>query len=297
MIAFNKNFSCAYGTAERIAPLVRRIVARNPSPFTFYGTGTYIIGRGSVAIVDPGPSDASHITAIVDALRGEKITHILVTHTHLDHSPGCRLLRRHTDAPTYGFGPHGTGRLLSEEVVEEGADKEFVPDHKVKHGDIIEGEGWSIECAHTPGHTSNHVCYQLRESQMLFCGDHIMAWATPIISPPDGNLSDYLASLELLLGRDDELYWPCHGPSIDNPKSFVRAYVQHRLQRIDQVLDCLRRGMVRIDDMVPVMYTDLPASMYPAAARSVLSTLIYLIAQGMVTSDSPDLHAVYAIGS
>lgn len=295
MIAFNKNFTCTYGVAERVTPQIRRVVARNPSPFTFHGTGTYIIGQGNVAIVDPGPNNKAHIEAVMGALKDESVTHILVTHTHLDHSPGCRLLKEYTDALTYGYGAHGTGRILRGEAVEEGADKEFAPDIELRHGDIVDGDGWSFECVHTPGHTSNHVCYQLREQQVLFCGDHVMAWATSIISPPDGNLSDYLASLDLLLHRNDQTYWPCHGPHIANPKPFVRSYIRHRQKRMDQIVSCLKQGVDKIDDMVPIMYTALPGSMYPAAARSVLATLIYLIDQGMVASDSPDLNAAFRL--
>ena len=293
MIAFNKNFKCNYGRAEKIAPQIRRVIAKNPSPFTFYGTGTYIIGEGSVAIIDPGPKSENHIEAVLSSVKTEKVTHILVTHTHLDHSPGCRILRQFIDAPTYGFGPHGSGRILSGEIVEEGADKEFVPDVKVNNGDLVIGEGWSFECVHTPGHTSNHVCYQLREQKTLFCGDHVMAWSTSIIAPPDGNLADYLCSLELLLKRDDRTYWPCHGPSIDDPKPFVRSYIDHRQQRIKQVLSCLERGIDSIEEMLPMIYTELPKNMYPAAARSILSTLIFLVKNEQVTADSLDLDSTY----
>ena len=280
---------------EKIAPRIRRIVAHNPSPFTFYGTGTYIVGTGSVAIIDPGPNEKNHIKAVLSAVHDEEVTHILVTHTHLDHSPGCRLLKQSIDVPTYGYGPHGTGRILRGEAVEEGADVEFTPDIEVRHGDVLCGEGWSFECVHTPGHTSNHTCYQLQEDKILFCGDHIMAWATTIISPPDGNLADYLASLELLLNRDDKVYWPCHGPCIDNPKPFVKSYIQHRQQRLDEVLRCLEMGVGSIGDMVPIIYTELSKSMYPAAARSVLSTLIYLLDKKMVTTDSPGLDSIYRL--
>ena len=293
MIAFNKNFKCNYGRAEQIAPQIRRVVANNPSPFTFYGTGTYIVGEGSVAIIDPGPNSEDHIEVVLSSVSNEKVTHILVTHTHLDHSPGCRILRRFIDAPTYGFGPHGSGRILKGEVVEEGADKEFVPDIKVNHGDIVSGEGWSFECVHTPGHTSNHVCYQLREQKMLFCGDHVMAWSTSIIAPPDGNLTDYIRSLDLLLERDDKTYWPCHGPSIGDPKPFVRSYLEHRHRRIEQVLTCLKSGIDSIQEMLPVIYTELPKSMYPAAARSILSTLIYLVETHQVTTESLTLDSTY----
>lgn len=295
MIAFNKTFNCRYGSAEQIAPQIRRIVAKNPSPFTFYGTGTYIVGEGDVAIIDPGPNSKDHIEAVLSSVHSEKITHILVTHTHLDHSPGCRILRQFVDAPTYGFGPHGSGRILSGEMVEEGADNQFVPDIEVSQGDIVNGEGWSFECVHTPGHTSNHVCYQLREQKVLFCGDHVMAWSTSIIAPPDGNLSDYLCSLDLLLKRDDRVYWPCHGPSIDDPKPFVRSYIAHRRRRIKQVLSCLQSGIDSIEEMLPLIYTELPKNMYPAAARSILSTLIYLVETDQVATDSLNLNSTYRL--
>ena len=170
------------------------MIARNPSPFTFHGTGTYVVGHGRVAVIDPGPALGDHIEALAGGLRGETITHVLVTHTHRDHSPGCALLRRFSAAPTYGFGPHGSGRPKAGEevevveVVEEGADFEFKPDIEVRDGDVIECDGFSFECVHTPGHTSNHVCYRLREERALFCGDHVMGWSTTIVSPPDGHM-------------------------------------------------------------------------------------------------------------
>ena len=274
--------------------MLRRIVAPNPGPFTFHGTGTYVIGHGEVAIVDPGPDDPGHIDALMNALDGERVTHILATHTHRDHSPGCRLLKPFTDAPAYGHGPHGLGRILHDEAVEEGADLEFSPDIRVRSGDIIEGSGWSVECVHTPGHTSNHVCYQLREEQALLCGDHVMAWSTSIISPPDGSLSVYLESLRLLLDRDDRIYWPCHGASIPDPGPFVRSYIDHRHQRIRQVRSCLQNKLHHIDSMVPEIYTHLPDHMYPAAARSILSTLIYLIDNGEAVADSVSLDGSFA---
>lgn len=275
--------------------MLRRIVARNPGPFTFFGTGTYIVGHGDVAIIDPGPDDPRHIDAIINALPGERVTHILATHTHRDHSPGCRPLKRLVGAPTYGYGPHGRGRILHDEIVEEGADMEFVPDIRVSHGEIIRGDGWSLECVHTPGHTSNHICYQLREEKALLCGDHVMAWSTSIISPPDGNLRDYLNSLNLLLERDDRTYWPCHGPAVSTTRPFIHSYIAHRQNRIDQVRTCLQQEIHTITDMVPLMYTGLPDAMYPAAARSVLSTLIYLIDLGAVSAERIGLDSAYEL--
>lgn len=294
-IKFNKEFSCDYGVLERVSPMLRRIVAPNPGPFTFHGTGTYVVGKGEVAIIDPGPNDPGHIGALISALSGERVTHILATHTHKDHSPGCRLLKRLTDATVYGHGPHGRGWILRDEMVEEGADMEFVPDIRVRTGDVIEGKDWSIECVHTPGHTSNHICYQLREEKALLCGDHVMAWSTSIISPPDGNLAVYLDSLEHLLVRDDRIFWPCHGPPIEHPKPFVESYIAHRQERIHQVRSCLQKRIPFIDDMVPEIYTRLPGHMHPAAARSVLSTLIFLIDRGEVSTAKISLDGAYEL--
>lgn len=282
---FSRELDFEYGRMQQVAPMIRRIVARNPSPFTWHGTGTYVIGEGSVAVVDPGPDLDEHVDALLGALRGETVTHLLVTHTHRDHSPACRAIQDATGAPTYAFGPHGSGRIDSGVQVEEGADMEFVPDVRIEHGDVVSGEGWSVECVYTPGHTSNHVCYQLREQKVLFSGDHVMGWSTTIISPPDGDIASYLASLELLLARDDACYWPTHGGCIRDPKPLVAALVDHRLERADEIRACLADGIELIADMVPRMYTDLPGRMFPAAARSVFSTLIYLIDRGEVSCE------------
>ena len=285
VIRFNRSLDFEYGVLETVAPSVRRVIARNPSPFTFHGTGTYVVGRGQVAVVDPGPALEEHVEALARGLRGETITHMLVTHTHRDHSPGCALLRRFTPAPTYGFGPHGSGRPQAGEeveVVEEGADFEFEPDVTVRDGDVIEGDGFSFECVYTPGHTSNHMCYRLREEQALFCGDHVMGWSTTIVSPPDGHMGAYIASLERLLEGDDRTYWPTHGAPIRDPGPFVESLIEHRRLRARQIEACLRDGIDTIPAMVDRLYHDLPVAMHPAAARSVLSTIIHLVEQGNI---------------
>jgi glyoxylase-like metal-dependent hydrolase (beta-lactamase superfamily II) len=281
-IPFRRELDFTYGSVEVIAPGIRRVIAENPSPFTFYGTGTYILGTGEVAVIDPGPADAAHIQAILNALEGETISHVLVTHTHMDHSPGCRLLKPHTQALTYAYGPHGAGKLEEGVQVEEGGDMEFDPDVKVRHGDIIEGGDWSVECVYTPGHTSNHMCFQLREQKALFTGDHVMGWSTSIISPPDGDMAAYLASLELLLERDDEIYWPTHGAAITEPKALVRAFIEHRKERETQILQCIDDGVEVITEMVPLMYKGTPEFMYPAAARSVFAAVEYLVIRGVL---------------
>lgn len=284
-IPFRRELEFEYGEVAGVAPDIRRVIANNPSAFTFYGTGTYIIGRGEVAVVDPGPPDDGHIQAILRATAGETITHMLVTHTHMDHSPGCRLLAEHTDAKTYGFGSHGAGKAEDGVIVEEGGDMDFAPDVIVRHGELIEGQGWSVECVHTPGHTSNHICYAFGRERTLFSGDHVMGWSTSVISPPDGDMADYMASLELLLMRDDAVYWPTHGPAITDPKPHVRAFIEHRREREREILQCLAAGPRRIAEMVPTMYANVPGYLHAAAARSVFATMALLIDRGDVACD------------
>lgn len=286
-IPFKRELEFDYGACEQVAPGIRRVIANNPSPFTLYGTGTYILGQGDVAVIDPGPADPEHIAAILAATRGEQITHILVTHTHMDHSPGCRLLLEHCDAKTYAYGPHGAGKLEQGTPVEEGGDMEFTPDVRVSDGEILRGESWEVECVYTPGHTSNHMCFQLREGKALFTGDHVMGWSTSIISPPDGDMAAYLDSLQKLLERDDEVYWPTHGPAITDPETHVRAFIAHRREREEQIMACIEEGYELIGDMVPAMYKDTPEFMYPAAARSALACIEYLVQRGKLVADGP----------
>ncbi len=281
-IPYRRELEFDYGTVTQLAPGIRRVIANNPGPFTFHGTGTYILGTGKVAVIDPGPDDEAHIDAILAGLPGEEVSHILVTHTHMDHSPGCRSLQAKTGAPTYAYGPHGAGKIEQGVQVEEGGDMDFEPDHLVTHGDIITGEDWTVECVYTPGHTSNHLCFALQEQKALFTGDHVMGWSTSIISPPDGDMADYMQSLELLLTRDDDIYWPTHGPSIIDPKTHVQAYIDHRLEREQQILACIDQGTHQIREMVPLMYRDTPEFMYPAAARSVLAAMENLVRKELV---------------
>ncbi|KAB7739968.1 MBL fold metallo-hydrolase [Parvibaculum sedimenti] len=289
-IPYVREIEFTYGESEQVSPLIRRVVAENPSAFTYKGTGTYIVGRGTVAVIDPGPLDEKHVEALMRALEGETVTHILITHTHSDHSPAAAPLKARTGARTYGYGPHAGG------AGEEDGDMSFVPDVEIRHGDIIEGEGWSVECVHTPGHTSNHICFALREEKALFSGDHVMGWSTSIVSPPDGNMSDYMNSLELLLTRDDETYWPTHGPAIRDPKPFVRAFIAHREDRESQIIEQLKAGHTRIADMVPVIYAAVDKRLYPAAARSVLAHMGRLVQQGRVVTDGePALGAEYRL--
>jgi len=284
-IPFVRDIEFEAGIVDQIAPGVRRVIAANPGPFTYTGTGTYIIGSGNVAVIDPGPLDDDHIAAILKAVEGETVTHILITHTHFDHSPAAAPLKKATGAKTYGFGRHiGSG---GENTLEHSGDMDFTPDITVSHGDIIDGDGWSFEALHTPGHTSNHVCYCYREEKTLFTGDHVMGWSTSIISPPDGNMTAYMNSLRLLLERDDEVYWPTHGPAIKNPQSFVESFIAHREKREAQIMQCLRHDIRYISSMVKSMYHDVPEYLHPAAALSVQAHLDHMIETGRVVASVP----------
>jgi glyoxylase-like metal-dependent hydrolase (beta-lactamase superfamily II) len=304
-IPFVKDLEFSYGGSQALSPLVSRVIARNPSAFTFHGTGTYIIGAAQpgsrVAVVDPGPDDPAHIDALLAALHGRVVSHILITHTHRDHSPGAALLKTATGAPTYGFGPHPQpkGGL----AVEEGGDHDFRPDHLVPDGARIAGEGWTVTALHTPGHISNHLCFALEDEQALFSGDHVMGWSTTVISPPDGNMTDYYESLRKLLPRGERRYYPTHGAPIDRettgktPQQFVEALLAHRMGREHQIVDCLKAGPMTIPQMVARMYADVPAYLHPAAARSVLAHLIHMAGEGRVIPDNgaADERATYRL--
>lgn len=296
-IPFVRDIQFEYGDSTQVSPLIRRVVANNPSAFTYTGTGTYIIGHGEVAVIDPGPRDTQHLNALMKALQGERVTHILITHTHSDHSPLARELKALTGARTYGYGPHGGDGGDSVKVEEDG-DQDFQPDQRVQHGDVLQGTDWSVECVFTPGHTSNHMCYALREEKALFTGDHVMGWSTSVISPPDGNMQAYMASLRLLLTRDDEIYWPTHGPAIRDPKPFLRAFIAHREERERQIMEQLAKGQRRISEIVPVLYANVDKRLHPAAARSVLAHMEHLVALDRVRTDGGiSLEANYQLSS
>src|SRR5215471_4016035 len=293
-LSFDRSFDAPYETLLSVGPRIRRLLARNPSPFTFKGTGVTVIGHGHVAVIDPGPDDPDHLAALKAALKNETVSHILVTHTHRDHSPAARHLREWTGATTYGFGPHRPPSSDDGIVVEQGGDQDFIPDVTVRDGDVIEGQGFAIDCIHTPGHTSNHVCYALRDEQVLFTGDHVMGWSTSVVVPPDGDMSDYLDSLKKLLMRDDRLYWPTHGGPILDPKPFVAAYIEHRMEREAQILACLDAGVGAIPEMVTQIYVGLAPALRPAAAMSVFGHLIKLAREGKISTDgAPSLAAEF----
>ena len=284
-IPFIREFEAKYESEVRVSPLISRIVADNPGPFTFKGTGVYIVGNKDVAVIDPGPDDASHVDALKRALEGRRVTHILVTHTHADHSPAAKPLKEWSGAKTYAFGPHGSGKLDDGVRVEEGGDMQFVPDMRVKDGEIIKGNGFTFECVFTPGHTSNHMCYALKEENALFTGDHVMGWSTTVVTPPDGDMAQYMASVKKLMARSDAVLYPTHGAPVTDPKPFLAAYLEHRLDRERQILACIREGLPTIPQMVARMYADVDKRLHPAASRSVLAHLIQLEQEGRVVND------------
>lgn len=295
-IPFKRDVTFEYGQADTVSPLIRRIIAHNPGAFTLHGTGTYIVGHGKVAVIDPGPLDDAHVAAILKALEGETVTHIVVTHTHRDHSPAAKPLQAATGAPIWGCGPHGSGRGPAGEHVEEGSDRDYRPDVQMQDGDVLRGDGWTLTAVYTPGHTSNHTCFHLAEENVLFTGDHVMGWSTTIVSPPDGDMQKYMASLRRLLDRDDKRYWPTHGPAIENPQDFVRGLIGHREHREQQILDCLKAGPMTIPAMVEVMYADVAQSLHGAAARSVLAHIIHMVDTGRVACDgAPEPDSLYRL--
>lgn len=272
-----------YGKVETLSPMVRRVLARNPSPFTFTGTGTYIVGHGVVAIIDPGPNDAAHVEALVSAVRGEIVSHIVTTHTHNDHSPAAPALKAATGAAIVGCAP----LMLSDAGPRADAsfDAGYVPDAVLAEGALIAGPGWTLTALHTPGHTSNHLAFAFPEERALFSGDHVMGWSTTVVAPPDGSMTAYMNSLTRLLDRDDSIYYPTHGPAVTDPQRFVRGLLMHRRQRETQILTALASAPASIKNMVATMYVGVDPRLHPAAGLSVSAHLIDLQARGRVAHD------------
>ncbi len=283
------------GLAEQCEPLVRRVLAPNPSPYTYTGTQTYLVGAGDeLAVIDPGPAGTGaaghadtngmgHVDAIIAAAGDARITTILCTHTHRDHSPAAAELKARTGARIIGCAA-----LTIEDSgprADAAFDPDYAPDRVLGDGERVSGPDWTIEAVATPGHTSNHLCYSLVESGALFTGDHVMAWSTSVVSPPDGDMSAYIASLQKLHDREDTVFYPAHGPAVDKPRQLVRGMLGHRRQREGQILRLLGEGPITIADMVPRMYKGLDPSLTGAAGRSVLAHLLDLGNQGRVRCD------------
>lgn len=295
-IPFVRDMDFAYEEAQQVSPLIRRLVANNPGPFTFRGTGVYIIGRGEVAIIDPGPDNTEHIEALLRTVEGERVTHIFVTHRHMDHSPAAHPLAERTGAKVYASMIPPKHSECDELRLEAGDDQLFTPDIDVKDGDRFSGPGWTIEAVFTPGHTANHMAYALIEENALFPGDHIMGWSTTIIGPPDGDMTDYFSSLEKVRDRNYDTLWPTHGPPVRDVRPFVQAFIDHRLEREAQILAQLQAGQRRIKDIVAVIYADVDKRLHPAACHSVLAHMIRLVELGKVTSlDPPCVDSEYLL--
>jgi glyoxylase-like metal-dependent hydrolase (beta-lactamase superfamily II) len=298
-----------YGHVEHVSARIRRVIAENPSKYSYRGTGTYVVGQGTVAVIDPGPDLASHRDALAAALVGEKVVAIVVTHCHADHSPLAAWLAAETGAPTVAVGPHPAIELPEDGLLDdewsdlddadlagaddaavdrtdeprETIDTAFTPDIRVADGEpVAEAPGWTLTAVHTPGHTSNHLCVAFPEERALFSGDHVMGWSTTVVSPPDGDMRAYVESLRKVQGRHDAVLWPTHGNPITEPGPFLRAYLAHRLERESQVLDSIRHGRVRVRPVVDALYVDVPRHLHRAAGRSVLAHLVKLVDDGHV---------------
>jgi glyoxylase-like metal-dependent hydrolase (beta-lactamase superfamily II) len=298
-IPYDKAFDLIAGRATEVAPGVRALVANNPGPFTFKGTVSYIIGRGDVAILDPGPDDDAHIAALLDAVRGESVSAIFVTHTHRDHSPATGKIKEATGATVYAEGPHRAARPLhigETAPLDASADTAFRPDVALTELQTVTGKGWTIEALATPGHTANHMAYAFSEADLIFSGDHVMAWSTPIVAPPDGAMSDYMASLAKLARRSEPIYLPGHGGPVRDAPRFVQSYIGHRKAREASILHRLDKGAADIPTLVRAIYIGLDPRLTGAAALSLLAHLEDLVARGLVATDgAPTIGGVYRL--
>lgn len=287
---FDLEFQPAHETAVPVARDILRVTVNNPGPFTFHGTNSYVIGKESVVVVDPGPEDETHLAALMAAIGGRPVSHILVSHTHRDHSPLSRRLKEATGAPIVAEGPHRPARLLHDGEINpfsESSDSDFAPDIAVSDGERIEADGFSLTTILTPGHTANHAAFALDGTGIVFSADHVMAWSTSIVAPPDGAMSDYMASLDRLLAREDRVYFPGHGGPVKDPPAFLRGLRTHRRMRERAVLERIRAGDRLIPDMVKVIYASTAPHLHGAAALSVLAHLEDLVEKGLVATDGP----------
>ncbi len=300
MIPFVRDFSFEYGRSDRVSPLIRRVVAANPGPFTFTGTGTYIVGRDApgagVAVIDPGPLDDAHLKALLAAVDGQTVSHVLVTHTHRDHAPLARPFAEAVGGASVLAARPPLRTIHASSALDEDDDETFAPDVILTGGERIAGDGWTLEAMATPGHASNHMAFILAEENALFSGDHVMGWSTTVVAPPDGDMTDYMASLDAVILRDFDTLWPTHGAPVTEPAPFLAAYRAHRREREAQVLARLRAGDRTIAEMVPVLYAAVDSRLWPAASLSVWAHLNALVRDGRVVAEpEPTLQAIYRI--
>jgi glyoxylase-like metal-dependent hydrolase (beta-lactamase superfamily II) len=289
-IDFDKSFSPRHGEAVEAAPGIARVTANNPGPFTFHGTNSYIVGESHLCVIDPGPDDDAHLAALTAAIAGRPVSHIFVSHTHRDHSQLAAKLKVATGACIVAEGTHRAARPLNigeSNPLDAAADFAFVPDIMLKDGGTIAGDGWTIGGVATPGHTANHMAFALESTGILFCADHVMAWATSIVAPPDGAMGDYMSSLEKLMERDERIYLPGHGGPVLRPRKFVRALKTHRLMREKAIASRIRKGDRTIPQIVTEIYRDTDPRLHGAAALSVLAHIEDLVARGEVVCDGP----------
>lgn len=295
-LSFERNFAPPHGIAEELSPLITRVVCSNPGPFTFTGTATFLIGRKTLIIIDPGPEDSRHLDALLAAIGNRPVSHILITHRHMDHSPLARRLKAITGAKTAGFSTlaDGGGQRPATPL-DAVRDESFSPDIALNEGDAIVGEDWRLEAVFTPGHTSDHMAYALPEEKALFSGDHVMAWSTSVIAPPDGKMGQYLKSLEKLLEREDEVYFPTHGPPRRKPKELVRGLIAHRRMREGALLARLKEGPKSVSQLVASLYADVDQALHAAAAQTTLAHLEHLIELGKVRRARQDALTLYRL--
>ncbi len=299
-LEFDTGFEPAHGSFVRVAPDVLRVTAPNASAFTFHGTNSYIVGRNTLAVIDPGPDDERHLKTLLDAIAGRPVSHIFVSHTHRDHSPLATRLKAATGALVLAEGPHRPARELAigeVNALDESNDTDFMPDIALPDNAVVDGDGWSIRAVHTPGHAANHAAFSLENTGILFSADHVMAWSTSIVAPPDGAMADYMASLERLLERDDRLLLPGHGGPVTQPKAFMRGLKAHRKMRERAILERLQQGDRTIGDMVRVIYRETDPRLHGAAGLSILAHLEDLVSRGLATTHgAPAIDGIYEPG-
>ena len=297
-LAFNRNQDVDYGVPQEVAPGVRRIVANNPGPYTFLGTNSYVVGSSEVAVIDPGPADERHLKAIANAIRGERLAYILITHSHRDHCDGARGLQALAGGKVASFGPTA-GERGAPGLNYDFIDADFVPDCTLADGDSIRGRGFALDVLHLPGHAPDHLCFALVGKRTMFTGDHVMGWNTTVIAPPEGNMALFLSSLERLMQRHDKMFFPAHGGRIQTPRRVVNAYIMHRKWREQTILACLDDGISKIPEIVERLYGKLDLELKQAAALSVLAHLEHLLDRGMVAAEGANatLNASYARSS